>query len=129
MLDNLEITNGSMTPKFNKNIFNYEVYIDSDVTSLDLNYELSSDYPVTIYGNDYLTEGEGHVLIEVFDNEVITYTLTVYKEEVQEVFNDNTYSSVEVSNNSFIHEHITPITITSSFILIALLFCIIFRKK
>ena len=72
MLEYLEILNGSITPQFNTNIFDYDVYVDDTVFFLDLKHNENID--IVVYGNDYLTEGESRVLIEVFyNNKVYSY--------------------------------------------------------
>jgi len=129
MLDSLEILNGSITPEFKPEEYNYEVLVDENTLSLEIKYTAPKSSSVTIYGNDYLTSGENHVLIEVYESEVKTYTLTVYKEEAKVSSVISNYEKVEVDARSKFNEFITPAISITCFILIVFLFCIIFRKK
>ena len=130
MLNNLQVLNGSLSPDFSSNIYEYEVEVD-DAISLILEYDSQNDAPVTIYGNDNLTEGENHVLIEVFDEKVTTYTLVVNKKTATAAANyHNTYEKVEVPiKNEFLNDLITPGISVICFITIAILFAVIFHKR
>ena len=130
MLNSLKVLNGSLSPNFNSNIYEYEVEVD-DAISLILEYDTSDNATVTIYGNDNLTEGENHVLIEVFDEKVITYTLLVNKKTTETVAGyDNIYEKVEVSiKDEFLHDLITPGITVICFITIVILYSIIFHKR
>lgn len=131
MLNNLEVVNGSISPEFKSDIFEYQVEVENDVLALVLDYDAPKNATITVYGNDYLTDGENHVIIEVYENELVTYTLTVYKEESQTVAGiENTYEKVEISaNDSWAKDLITPGIGIVCFMTIIMLFCIIFRKK
>ncbi len=88
MLEDLEIVNGILSPEFD--IYNniYSVDIASDVTSLVINYDVPDGYSVNIIDNADLTAGENEVYIQVIkDEEINTYTLLVYKENLEEVIN------------------------------------------
>ena len=88
MLEDLEIVNGTLSPEFD--IYNniYSVDIASDVTSLVINYDVPDGYSVNIIDNAGLTAGENEVYIQVIkDEEINTYTLLVYKENLEEVIN------------------------------------------
>ena len=130
MLNKLNVVNGSMTPSFSPKVLDYEVEVD-DAISLVLEYEAENDAPVTIYGNDNLTEGENHVLIEVFDEKVTTYTLLVNKKVHMPVAKfENTYEKVEVPVRSeFLNDLVTPGISVICFITIAVLFSIIFHSN
>lgn len=130
MLENLEVLNGSMTPEFKSDVYEYNVVVNEDAMTLILKYQALNDASVTVYGNNYLTPGENHVLIELFDKEVKTYTLTVMKESTEEVMSfDNNYAKVEVNADSAWRDLITPGISIVCFLTIVLLFCVIFRKK
>ena len=130
MLLDLNVLNGSISPSFNSSIFEYTVTVQ-DVTQLDLDLKVDKDLPVTIYGNDYLTDGENHVLIEIYDEKVITYILTIYKnseEVVANIISNN--QKVEITTESLIQEDIlTPGIISICFFIIVFLYVIIFHKK
>lgn len=130
MLNDLEAVNGSMSPQFSPSILEYNVSVDEDVMSLILNYDAPIDATVTIHGNNYLTEGENHVLIEVYQNELVTYKLTVFKsssETMSGIMND--YQKVEVMESRWYDNLITPGISIVCFLTIVILFCIIFKKK
>ena len=130
MLNNLEVVNGSMSPQFSPTILEYNVSVDADTVSLILNYDTSLDAKVTIHGNTYLTEGENHVLIEVFEDELTTYTLTVFKsssETVGGIYNE--YQKIEANESHWYDELITPGISIMCFLTIVFLFCIIFKKR
>lgn len=130
MLEDLEVLNGSMTPEFKPGIYEYNVVVDENVMSLILDYQTLNDASVTIYGNDYLTSGENHVLIELYDGQVKTYTLTVMKEESSFVsLFDNEYEKVEVGNFGVWKDYLTPGISVLCFLTIVILFCVIFRKN
>ena len=132
MLNSLEVVNGSISPTFRKDVFEYDVNISDEVLSLVLDYEAPLGATVTIYGNDYLTDGENHVIIEVYEDELVTYMLNVMKESSKEVFSDlNTYAKVEVGadDNSHFNNLITPSIAIVCFLTIVTLFSIIFKKK
>ncbi len=130
MLLDLNVLNGSINPSFSSNIFEYTVIV-SDVDKLELDLKVDKDLPVTIYGNDYLTDGENHVLIEIYDEKVNTYILTVYKNSEEAVTNvvSNT-QKVEITTNDLLREDLlTPGIIATCFFIIVLLYVIIFHKK
>ena len=130
MLNDLEAVNGSMSPQFSPSILEYNVSVDEDVMSLILNYDAPIDATVTIHGNNYLTEGENHVLIEVYQNELVTYKLTVFKsssETMSGIMND--YQKVEVMESRWYDNLITPGISIVCFLTIVILFCIIFKKR
>ncbi len=128
MLYNLEILNGEITPQFSSEVFNYEVNVDSSALTLIFNYDTCDTCNVTVYGNNFLTEGENHVLIEVYDKELITYTLIVNKEKKSEsVFSEtNDKVEIKVNNNK---EIFTPLIGVICFLSILTLFYVIFHKK
>ncbi len=130
MLLDLKVLNGRLTPDFSSDLYSYIIEVE-DVDQLELDLKVDKDLPVTIYGNDYLTEGENHVLIEIFDERVVTYTLIVYKKEEQMVakVEDNT-SKIEINAKNLILEDIlTPGIITICFVIIVILYSVIFHKK
>lgn len=131
MLNSLEVLNGTIHPEFAPDVFEYDVDVDKDVLTLVFDCKGPEGSTITVHGNDYLTEGENHVLIEVYDKEVITYTLTVMKESSSEVSSlFDTSTKVEVNaNDKWYKDLITPGISIVCFITIVMLFCIIFKKK
>ena len=130
MLLDLKVLNGVITPEFNYNIFEYTVYVQ-DVNNLEFDLRVDKDLPVTIYGNDELTDGENHVLIEICDEKVTTYTLTVYKNNEKESLSETIETStVEVdTTNQLLEDILTPGIITICFVIIVIIYSIIFHKK
>lgn len=126
MLYKLDVLNGSLNKLFVSDVFEYEVAIDSDATFLDLKYETCESCSVTIYGNENLVGGENHILIEVFDEKVVTYTLKVNKEMTEKTF--EVLEDVPVKNE-LISKMLAPGIGTICFLLIVICFNIIFRKK
>lgn len=130
MLNNLEILNGSLSPSFNPNIYEYEVVVDDTTISLDMKYDFDEEATLTVYGNDLLAFGENHVLIEVYQNELKTYTLKVIKTKAQEAFAeapDMTMPSPKAYQ--------VPPVVSFGFVgvicisLIIALFCVIFKRR
>ena len=129
MLNDLKILNGSLFPTFSPNVYDYDVEVE-DAISLIMEY--NCDYPVTIYGNENLGEGESHVLLEIFDGtKVNTYTLVVNNKSTEEVANFiNTSTKVEVNVHSEVfNDIITPLISVVCFMTIVILFCLIFHKR
>mgnify|MGYP003235290300 CR=1 FL=1 len=118
MLYNLEVLNGEMTPDFSSEVFDYDVNVDSSALTLIFNYDTCDNCKVTVYGNSNLTSGENHVLIEVYDKKVTTYTLTVYKEK-----------KTVVNTEDKPKEFLIPIISVICFLTILVLFYVIFHKK
>lgn len=126
MLYKLDVLNGSLNNLFVSDVYEYEVVVDSDTTFLDLEYETCDNCTVTIYGNENLVGGENHVLIEVYDEKVITYTLKVNKEMIEKTF--ESLEDVPVKNE-MISKLLAPGIGSICFLLIIICFSIIFHKK
>ena len=127
MLYNLEVLNGEISPDFSSEVFDYNVNVDSSTLTLIFNYDTCDNCKVTVYGNSYLSSGENHVLIEVYDEKVTTYTLTVYKEKKEtQVFSE---VKTAVDTNEKTNEFLIPIILVICFLTILVLFYVIFHKK
>lgn len=88
MLIDLQILNGDMPLKFDKYVNTYSVNVKSDVTELDLVYEVY-DGEVKVIENENLKEGLNYVYLEVTNEDSKTwYTLKVYKEKTEVVFKE-----------------------------------------
>ena len=128
MLENLEIVNGLLSPEFD--IYNniYSVDVASDVSSLVINYEVSDGYTVNIIDNHDLDYGENEVYIQVIkESEINTYTLLVYKENVEKVINyENLVDTVEVQSE--MNPYTPYIIIGSCLIIILVVFYFLFLK-
>ena len=129
MLNNLKILNGSITPVFDSSIKDYDVEVSDTVISLVMEYDTDENNSITIYGNDNLSIGENHVLIEVYDGtNVNTYTLTVYKGISSTINEQSTYEKIEVSEKVYDNSVIQYCIIFGTIIVIFMLYKIIFRK-
>ncbi len=127
MLYNLEVLNGEISPDFSSEVFDYNVNVDSSTLTLIFNYDTCDNCKVTVYGNSYLSSGKNHVLIEVYDEKVTTYTLTVYKEKKEtQVFSE---VKTAVDTNEKTNEFLIPIILVICFLTILVLFYVIFHKK
>ena len=131
MLEDLKILNGSISPDFKSNVYEYEVVVDNTTFSLLINYQISNDKTIVIYGNDNLTEGQNHVLIEICDGKTVeTYTLNVFKEETKSAASYEEFDSIEVPiENTLLKDITTPGIFGIGFLIIIILFCIIFKRK
>ncbi len=127
MLKDFIVYNGYMTSEFNPEVFYYEIDLDEGENTLDFDYEATGK--VSVYGNDFLTSGDNHIIIEVYDEEVSTYTFLVHKEKVIKAI-EVTQGNDDISiKDSFISDIKTPGIATLTFLIIIFLYCIIFKRK
>lgn len=129
MLDKLEITNGKLSPEFNKYNDTYTVKVTADVTSLDINYKTENDINIKVYGNDNLKEGENKIVISLNKEDNYEYIyLTAIKETSDTVFSGfSDVTSLEVGNTSPVY--VTPLIGASCFLIILTLYAILFATK
>ena len=128
MLDDLQVLNGDMTPKYDKYNNRYTVRVDNNVTKLELDYKINSDNEVNIYGNDSLKEGNNNVFIAITNNNEVNYIyLNVIKEasttEVIGILDDN----IAEDNSSLIYGG--PLIILSCILLIITTYVWLFKYK
>lgn len=129
MLEDLKILNGELSPTFDKYNNIYSVGIKKDVNRLVMEYIVTDGYDINIIDNTDLQEGENKVYIQVFkENEVNIYTLLVYKEVTQTVFDYNEIlDPVEVEKE--LPEYVAPLIGGICFIIILIIFLILFKKR
>ena len=129
MLNELKVLNGVMTPKFDKYNNVYSVSIEENVTELMLEYKANPEYYVRVVGNNNLVPGDNVVFIEVTTDEYVnSYQLLVYKEYTESVFNvKELMSELEVKKE--VPEYVAPLIISIGFIIIAVFYLILFKKK
>ena len=129
MLNELKILNGVMSPKFDKYNNVYSVSIEENVTELMLEYKANPEYYVRVIGNNNLVPGDNVVFIEVTTDEYVnSYQLLVYKEYTESVFNvKELVSELEVKKE--VPEYVAPLIISIGFIIIAVFYLILFKKK
>ena len=121
MLDKLSISNCKITPRFKEDIYEYNVYCDSQ-NKLDFKYDESLD--ITIYGNN-LSDGENHVLLEYYNNAVYSYKFNVYNKDktISNAISIPKANSIYKESN--IHSYIIAIIVI---IIIVILYGLFFRK-
>ena len=129
MLNDLEIINGDLSPEFDclNNI--YSVTISENVDELVMDYSVTDGYIVNVIDNKDLASGENEVYIQVIkDEEINTYTLLVYKESSEPVFNyDYNLDTVEVEKE--LPEYVAPLIGGSCFLIILIVFLLLFKKR
>lgn len=129
MLNDLEIINGELSPEFDclNNI--YSVTIPENVDELVMDYSVTDGYIVNVIDNKDLASGENEVYIQVIkDEEINTYTLLVYKESSEPVFNyDYNLDTVEVEEE--LPEYVAPLIGGSCFLIILIVFLLLFKKR
>ena len=128
MLNSLEVLNGEMSLKFDSLNMIYTVFVESSTDSLDLKYECSEDYQISVFGN-VLDSDLNEVVISVFnDKEVNSYYLEVYKKEEQDVFlENNDIVGLEVKEE--MPNYIAPSIASGCFVFILLFFTLLFKKN
>lgn len=74
-----------LNPKFDKEVFDYSLEVENEVTSLQINAKADDNIDVTINGGDTLEVGENVVTIELSsmenDTQKTTYVIKVNKKE------------------------------------------------
>jgi len=99
MLENLEIKNGEMTPRFDPYNNIYSVKITDDITKLEIEYLKKDNIEVNIIGNDLLNEEDSELLERLGD---ISYMFEqpYYELEAFEINKPTTY--LVEDNNKFV---------------------------
>lgn len=91
-----------LSPKFNKDTYEYTCNITSDIQKIDLQKD-AGDYTdsVIVTGLDELTEGENIIklLLSAEDHESKTYTIKVIKEESKEAITDVPKQEKNINSN------------------------------
>lgn len=130
MLKNLKILNGILELKFNEYTYEYTITVTDDVNSLEIDYKLDEDCYLTIRDNK-LDYGENIVYLDVYNvDELLTYTLYVYKENSETVSGIDTYKkTLEIANaNKEIETYKVQLLTTGVFLLIVIIFSILFKR-
>ena len=130
MLKDLKILNGELSPLFDINNDTYTVFVNNDVTHLEISYSVSESSNVNIYGNDNLVVGENIVIIEITntDGDISSYNLLVTREEEQRVSNFEVASDV-IEVKKELPTYVAPVIASICFLLILISFAIIFKSK
>ena len=129
MLSDLEIINGELSPAFDSLNNIYSVTVSEDVDELVMEYSAPDGYIVNIIDNQDLDEGENEVYLQVIkDEEINTYTLLVYKESSEPVFNYE-YVPETIEVESELPEYVAPLIIGSCLLIILIFAILLFKRK
>ena len=126
-MNNLEVLNGEMALKYDKNIDTYSIKVSSDVNALEIKYELDDTSTLNVYGNTLLSPGENKVILACKNNDDIRYiTLVVNKEKALKT----TSLNVDYSNeNKVLPSFTIPLIASICFVLILVTYYLLFKKK
>ena len=95
-----------MNPSFDKDIYDYEIDVDSDVNSLDIRTESdNTDSIITIMGNKNFKVGKNIVTIKVENKdskETNVYTIIVNKKSNDDKIKDVDKEEVKIRDNSYV---------------------------
>lgn len=129
MLNDLEIINGELSPEFDSLNNIYSVTVSEDVDELVMEYSTTDGYIVNVIDNQDLDEGENEVYLQVIkDEEINTYTLLVYKESSEPVFNyEYVPETIEVETE--LPEYVAPLIIGSCILIILIFAILLFKRK
>lgn len=98
-LSDIIISNGEISPKFNKDTYEYDVKVDNKIDKLDIKaIPENKNSKVEIIGNDNLTEGKNSVLIKVTDENGYTkyYQLNVEKEGTKKILGLSIFGFISI---------------------------------
>lgn len=126
-MNNLEVLNGEMALKYDKNIDTYSIKVSSDVDALEIKYELDDTSTINVYGNTLLSPGENKVILACKNNDDIRYiTLVVNKEKALKT----TSLNVDYRNEKKVLPSFTiPLIASICFVLILVTYYLLFKKK
>ena len=94
-----------------------------------MDYEAEDGYVVNVIDNTGLEEGENEVYIQVIkDEEINTYTLLVYKESSEPVFNYE-YVPEPMEVEEELPEYVAHLIIGSCLLIILIVFLLLFKKR
>ena len=133
----LDITNGVMSPAFDKNITEYSVYLPEEESVLSIDYELEDPYAsLMIVGNDYLNLGLNEVLLCVVSSDdeiIINYKLVVTKDDSVYTFEEDSESvalEIPVSNKTEVnYDNKAQLIVSVCFIIVLFTFGFLFGKR
>ena len=105
-LSSIVINKYSLNPSFDKDIYDYEIDVDSDVNSLDIRTESdNTDSIITIMGNKNFKVGKNIVTIKVENKdskETNVYTIIVNKKSNDDKIKDVDKEEVKIRDNSYV---------------------------
>ncbi len=127
MLNSLKVLNGEMALKFDSLNNIYTIRVDDKQDMLELEYDYSEGYEVSVFGN-VLDNKYNEVVISVYnDSEVTSYYLEVYKSEASKVIEVNEdISTLEVREE--VPSYQISLIGSVCFLFILLFFTLLFKK-
>lgn len=130
-MESLNVLNGSMSPKYDKYNDIYSVSIASDVDSLILDYEISKNTQVSIYGNTDFEEGKNKVILAVSTSEKTNYITLIVNKKKSEKTNAEISSQIalEGQNSNYLPSYAPYLIGASCLSIIILIFFVFYVKK
>ena len=130
VIENIEINNALISPKYDKYNNYYSVTLNEDITQLDFNIKYDeSNTKVEIDDNNNLVNNK-LVYVTIYDletNEKNVYIFQIYKEDATNVINEvNENKELEVKDEE--NEMLAPIIGTICFVIILLVYYIMFLR-
>ena len=130
VIDKIEVTNGVITPKYDKYNNYYSVTITENIKSLEFKYNYDNNmYDVKITNNENLVENK-LVYVTIYNketNEQNTYIFKTYIEDtISTVEVDDTISTLDIKTEE--DRNYAPIVGTICFSLIIFIYYLIFLK-
>lgn len=128
MITNLKILNGDISLEFDPLNTIYTVKTSEDF--LNFKYDLAMDVNISVFGNEFLKNGENIVVLTAFnDTEMVSYYFYVYKEEMVASTTDNNTSLLDfISTKKETPAYLGPTIGVICFLSILILFVILFKK-
>lgn len=130
VIDKLEVTNGVITPKYDKYNNYYSITITEDIKSLEFTYNYdNTKYIVKITNNENLVENK-LVYVTIYDketNEQNTYIFKIFIEDtLSTIETDDVVNTLDIKNEE--ETNYAPIVGTICFSLIIFIYYLIFLK-
>lgn len=132
LINDLKITNGEISPKYDKYNNYYSVTIDENTKSLEFSYVYdNNNYEVKIVNNDNLVQNK-LVYVTIYNkenSEQNTYIFKVYVNETQSTINyDDSINTLNIETDSKKDINYAPLIGTICFILIIFVYYLIFLR-
>ena len=130
MLEDIEILNGKLSPKFISSNTVYSIILnDINDRQLDFNYKIKNSDNIEVINNDLIGDMSKVLIVVYNDHERMTYTFYVYKKEDLIASEDlNLFVPLETEVKAM-PNYIIPTIACSCFLIIIILFSILFHHK
>lgn len=130
VLQNLEIMNGTISPKYD--VYNnvYSVSVDENVNYLVINYKLEEGCNIEIIGNENFKSGENKVYLELKkeeEKELVTLLVNKEKAEVVSSFDLDVMRPIDIVEP--LPSYVAPLLADVCFLIILFTFVILFHRK